>query len=357
MNRYFCYFILSLASIILQAKEAGEYTYDFLTLTSSARVAALGGEQISIYDNDLNLVLHNPSLLNGSMSNHIVFNYVPYIADIKYGYFSYARTLDKIGNLGVGIHYIDYGNFIAADSYGNKTGDFSAREYSVNFYYSRPVFDSLIQIGGTLKYINSYLETYRSWGLALDAGITYYSNNKLFVAALVMKNLGTQVTKYYDAADRESLPFEIQLGLSQKLEHAPFRLSVTFRNLETPNLRYTTAADKEKADEINKFTGETKKEDKVSDFTTNFLKHTIFGLEIIPSKYFTVDFGYNYRRRQEFKIEDDRPGFIGFSWGLNLYLKNITVSYGRARYHYAGVPNFISIGINLDGFKKTKALQ
>jgi hypothetical protein len=353
MNKYFIVLLLLLSYSLSQARSAGDYTYSFLNLTNSARVAGLGGQQISIFDDDLNMAFHNPALLNGSMSDHIVMNYVPYIADIGFGYFSYAKTYNKIGNLGMGIHYIDYGSFIGADEYSNLTGDFFGREYSVNFYYSRPVFDSLFQIGGTLKYINSHLEMYRSWGLAMDAGISYASENHLFGAALVMKNLGSQMTKYYDDANHEPLPFEVQFGISQKLEHAPFRICVTFRNLETPNLRYETDAEKEAKNEKNLFTGQTKKEDKVANFTSNVLRHTVFGVEILPSKYLTFQIGYNYRRRQELKIPEKTPGFIGFSWGMSLKLKNINISYGRVRYHYAGVSNHISIGINLSGFKQS----
>lgn len=337
MTRYFICILLYLSNCLIHAKSVGENTYGFLDLTNSARVASLGGQQISIFDDDLNMAFHNPSLLNGSMSDRIVLNYVPYVGDIGYGYFSYAKTFNKIGNLGVGIHYIDYGDFTGADEYGNLTSDFGAKEYSLNFYYSRPVFDSLLHFGGTLKYINSHLESYRSWGIAVDAGFTYTSKDRLFGAALVMKNLGAQMTTYYDGADREPLPFEIQLGLSQKLEHAPFRFSVTFRHLETPNLRYETEVD-EKAD---------------SSFVSNILRHTVFGLEFLPSKYLSFQIGYNYRRRQELKIPEEKAGFIGFSWGVGLKLKNISINYGRVRYHFAGISNHISVSVNLAGFKKT----
>jgi hypothetical protein len=352
MTRYFICVLIFLVNTMIQSQSAGENTYSFLDLTNSARVASLGGQQISIVDDDLNMVYHNPSLLNGSMSDHIVLNYIPYIADIGYGYFSYARTVNKIGNIGAGIHYIDYGTFKGADEYGNITQDFSAKEFSFNIYYSRPVFDSLLHVGGTLKLINSHLETYKSFGIALDAGVTYASQDKLFAAALVLKNMGCQLTTYYEGADREPLPFEIQLGLSRKLEHAPFRVLVTFQHLETPDLRYKTEADKEAEQETNQFTGQTKKEDKLGSFASNIMRHTVFGLEFLPSKYFNLQFGYNYRRRQELKIPD-KGGFVGFSWGLGLKLKNVTINYGRARYHLSGASNHISIGVNIDGFKKS----
>jgi len=351
MTRYYFILLAMLTNMLVYSQKVGESTYNFLTLTNSARVASMGGQNITIYDDDLNLVYHNPSLLNGSMSDHLVLNYIPYIADIGFGYFSYARTIKKIGNLGTGVHYIDYGDFTGADEYGNIQQDFSAREISVNFYYSHPILDSLLNVGGTLKLINSHLESYNSFGIAFDAGVTYASPDRLFSAALVFKNIGTQLTKYYDDAGREALPFEIQLGLSQKLEHAPFRVSVTFQHLETPDLRYKTEADILKESDPSFFDGETKQDNKFESFVGNVMRHTVLGLEFIPNKYLSAQFGYNYRRRQELKIPE-KAGFVGFSWGLGLKLSNFTFNYGRVRYHLADVSNHISIGINLSGFKK-----
>ena len=68
----------------LFAQSGGDNTYDFLNLTNSARVVSLGGQQISLYGDDLNIVYHNPSLLNSSMNNHLVMNYINYFSDISF---------------------------------------------------------------------------------------------------------------------------------------------------------------------------------------------------------------------------------------------------------------------------------
>ncbi len=53
------------------AQKGGESTYSFLGLTNSARVAALGGEAVSLMDDDINLVFHNPALLSPGMHNNL----------------------------------------------------------------------------------------------------------------------------------------------------------------------------------------------------------------------------------------------------------------------------------------------
>jgi Type IX secretion system protein PorV len=172
MKRQLIFAILAFSFCNTYSQTGGNSIYNFLDLTNSARAAALGGQQISIYDDDLNFVYQNPSLLNESMSNQLALNYIPYLAKINYGYVSYARTFNNLGNFAAGIYYINYGQFTEADDLGNKTGEFSANDYSLNISYSRGIIDSLFNIGVTYKIIYSQLEIYKSMGMALDAGIT-----------------------------------------------------------------------------------------------------------------------------------------------------------------------------------------
>ncbi len=339
--------ILFSSSVFSQT--GGDYIFRFLDLPNSARIASLGGKQVSIFDDDLNFVNSNPSLLNGSMSNQLAMNYINYLADINYGTVAYARTFDGIGNFALGLNYFDYGELTYADELGVQGGNFKASDFNINASYSRPILDSLFHVGGTIKAINSKYESYNSFGLALDAGLTYHNANRLFTAALVFKNLGFQVNTYYGPTGQEPLPFEIQLGISQKLKYAPFRFSILVQHLETPDLSYKTEQDLE--DEVDPITGEQKEEDKLANFADNVMRHLVFGLEFLPTKNFHIDIGYNYKRRQELKIAD-KPGASGFSYGFGLKLYKFRISYGRARYHLAGASNHFTLNVNLSEFSK-----
>jgi hypothetical protein len=81
------------------------------------------------------------------------------------------------------------------------------------------------------------------------------------------------------------------------------------------------------------------------------MKHINFGLEFTPGKVFYLNMGYNYKRREELKLAD-KPGMVGFSWGCGLKIHMVHVSFGRARYHLAGVTNHLTININLNEFKQ-----
>ena len=337
------FFIISV-SFKLNAQIGGTHTYDFLNLINSARVASFGVYVIAINDNDLNLSYHNPALLNSNMNHDMVLNYVNYFTDVNYGYASYATNIRNYGIFSGGIQYINYGKFIAADEKGIITGEFKAAEYAINLVYSRSI-DSSFRAGINVKPIISTLEKYTSIGVAADIGIIYNKPQSLFTAALVIKNIGSQLKSYTN--EKESLPFNIQLGISQKLKHAPFLFTVTFDHLEQWDLTYDKPQDENIIDPL---AGE-EAESNIDRIADQFMRHVIFGLEFNPINNFYVRAGYNYRRRQEMLIES-KTSTIGFSWGFGVKISKFHISYGRATYHLAGASDHFSISTNLDSFKK-----
>lgn len=312
-----------LLSLAVKSQVGGTHTYAFLDLTNSARIASLGGKLVSIYDDDLNLPYFNPSLLNPKMDNHIVLNYVDYFADIYYGYACYARTIAGIGNFAAGIHYINYGDFISANEIGQITGNFKASEYALNLMYSKEI-DSSFTVGINVKPIYSSLESYQSYGLATDLGISYHTANQLFVASLVLRNIGFQFKSYYNS-QQEPLPFEIEAGVSQRLQFAPFRFLFTLQQMQKPDLTYTKPVDQQKIDPI---TGLTVQEGGLAVLSDKILRHMILGLEFIPIKSFYFRAGLNYERRKELMI-DTRPGTVGFSWASDLTFRNSSLVMGE----------------------------
>lgn len=327
------------------SQTGGTSTYTFLNQTNSARVASLGGKSVALAEDDLNMPFHNPSLLSEGMHNHLVMNYVGYFSDIKYGYVSYARSYSKLGTFAAGLHYIDYGTFPYADNSGTRNGSFKASEYALNLIYSRKI-DSFFTVGVNIKPIYSVFEKYHSFGVATDLGITYYNPESLFSAAFVLKNMGIQLSKYYEGGEREPLPFEIQAGFAQKFAYAPFRISILLQDLQQWDLRYESSLDE---DDFFEPSPEDEPSQKLENFADNLMRHIIFGLEFMPGDNFYVSLGYNYRRRQELKISS-LPGMVGFSWGFGFRLSKFHFSYGRATYHLAGASNHFSMSTNLSEF-------
>jgi len=332
-----------LGSFPTNGQVGGRGTYGFLNLTTSARAVSLGTKTIAIDDDDLSLAFYNPSLLNEGMENHLALNYVNYFAGIHYGYAAYSPPMNRSWQFAAGLHYMNYGTFQQADENGVQGGQFRATEYAFNLTASMAL-DTGWRIGANLKPIYSDLYEYQSLGLATDIGITYTDTSGLFSAALVFKNLGTQIMPYHSGT-YEPLPFEIQMGASLKLRHAPFRLVAIAEHLDKPDLAYSIPSD----DELlygyyPGSSGDTGLFDKI-------MRHMILGVEFIPLEHFYVRAGYHYRRRQEMKVET-KLSTVGFSWGFGIKIFKLYLNYGRGTYHLAGGTNHFSVRANLSEFKE-----
>jgi hypothetical protein len=325
-------------SIQAFAQSGGTTTYKFLNLTNSARVAALGGNFLTIHDHDLSLALANPSLISPEMNHTLSLNFIDHFAGTSSGFASYGFNLSKLGNFAATMQYYSYGKSENTNEYGESLGQFNAGEYALNLGWGR-MLDSVFSIGANLKMIYSGLETYNSIGMAVDVAGSYIPSES-FCASILFRNIGRQLTTY-TSAGVEPLPFEIQAGISQKLAHVPFRYSILLQHLEKWDLGYT-----DPNAEADPFTGEVPKASGIDAFASNAMRHIIIGGEFIPAKFLSIRVGYNYLRRQEMKVVS-RPGTVGFSWGIGLKISKFNFSYSRAAYHITGSPNFISISTNL----------
>ncbi len=328
---------------VASSQIGGGSTYRFLDLATHTRVAALGGKIAALDESDLGASFVNPSLLRSDLHNQLSLSYVSYFDDIRYGIVSYARTLNKYGNVAIGLQHVSHGNFIQADETGIITGSFSGYDMALHLQYSYTI-DSAFTFGLTLKPIYSHLEQYRSFGLATDLGASYQGPHRLFNASVVVRNLGTMVTPY-TADTYEPLPFELVAGISQKLKHAPFRFVITFQQIQEFNLYY------KRKKESSAFFGDTNadKPSRFEELGNELLSHLILGVEFVPVKNFYFRGGYNFQRRNELKIEE-KASTVGFSWGIGIKINRFHISFSRATYHLAGASSHFSLGTNLDDF-------
>ncbi|HUS87625.1 MAG TPA: type IX secretion system protein PorQ [Bacteroidales bacterium] len=322
----------------LLSQTGGDNTYEFLNLSTSSLVTALGGINVSLRTGDPSLAYYNPALLDSSSHGRIALNYVNYFAGINYGYASYSYSHDKYGELSAGLTYLNYGKFMRADPAGNITGSFTAAEYALNLIWSYSI-DTVYRVGVNLKPVISHLDSYTSLGLAFDIGASYVSRDGLISAGLTLRNAGLQLTTY--TGSREKLPFEIISGLSVKLAHAPFRFSVTARHLEKYDMIH---------DYINDpITPETYMG--LGGVTENIMRHLIIGTEFTPSENFFVAAGFNYQRRKEL-IMENKTSTVGFSLGFGIKLTAFELTYGRSQYHLAGSANSFSLIVKPSAFIK-----
>lgn len=339
--------ILSIGPI--SAQIGGINTYEFLNLSPSARVSALGGNLITVRDDDANLALANPSLLNEGMHQQLAFSHSFHVAGISHGYASYAHHFAKAGLTGhAGVQYISYGTFDQTDELGQTLGAFKAAEYAINLGAARQVYDRLA-VGANLKAITSQLEGYSSFGLVTDLAGVYFDTARNFTATMVFRNVGGQLSTYQED-NPEPLPFEIQVGVSKRLRYLPFRFSIIYRHLNRWNILY----DDPNAEPSTLFFGEVDTErSKSSIWFDNFFRHFVFNGEFLFGKKdnFRLRVGYNHFMRKELSV-DNFGSLAGFSFGAGIKVNRFRIDYGYSAFHQAGGLNHFGLSTNLQEFKR-----
>ena len=324
----------------LYGQQQSGRVYEFLNLPATARITAMGGYAFPAMDPDLGMALSHPSLLAQDINHHLNLNFVDYFDDINYGTIAFSHYFDRLGQFGFALQYVDYGRFVEADETGQVLGEFSAGDYSFQIGWGRLLSDDLM-LGSNLKMIYSSLYPESSLGFAVDVSVAYQIPEHQVIMALSARNIGRQITQYHDGV-KESLPFDLTFAVSKKLNNAPFQFSLVANNLHNFGLSYESPvmAPEHFNDNDRSF------EDKISDFADDLMRHLIFGVEFMPMESFSFRAGYNYRRRQEMKVES-RLSTVGFSWGFGIKISRFHLQYGRSNYHLAGAPNHISISTSL----------
>ncbi|MBA3900437.1 MAG: type IX secretion system protein PorQ [Bacteroidetes bacterium] len=321
----------------------GRASHEFLNLPVSARAAALGGNLITVRDNDLNLAIVNPSLLNKSMDNTLMVTFLDYFAGVKAGYIGYAKDYENIATFSLGMQHINYGKFIRAEENGDITGEFTGGEYALQLGAGRE-FGEFFSTGANFKLIYSEMESLKAFALAIDFAGTYYNDETGLGVSVLARNGGRQLVAY-DRGNPQPLPFELQLAVSKRLDHAPFRFSLAFENAQ----RLRMLAQDTATAMVNPITGEAERRE--GGFFPNVLRHTVVGVEVLPDKNFNIRFGYNLQRAMDLRV-DSRPGLVGLSWGFGLKVKKFNISYARSSYHLAGGSNHFTITTNLTAFSR-----
>lgn len=328
---------LFLCGTLSYAQVGGKSVYQFLNLVTSPRQAALGGKVITIYDADVNQGHFNPAAINPDMDNRFSVNYGSYFGEVTYGTAAYAYTYDRhVQTLHAGVNYVNYGQFDGYDENGTPTSSFTGSEIALSMGYALNIPYTDIHLGANAKLINSRLETYNSFGGAIDLGAIYIDEYNELNYALVIRNIGTQFSTY--AGTQEKLPTEIMLGISQKLQNVPLRWHLTLENLQQWQVSFSNPARAK-----NSIDG-TSEPEKVS-FFNNALRHVIIGAELFPDRGFNVRVSYNFRRGEELRLLEQR-NFSGISVGFGLKMGRLKFDYSYSRYTLAA--NTSLFGLTID---------
>ena len=325
----------------LLAQVGGITAFSFVDVELSPRIEAMGGSGIAIVDIDVSLGQTTPSLLNAKMHNSLVFSFTDYLSDVNLIGFSYARKWKEFGVFSIGLKAINYGEFEHNDAIGNNLSSFSAHDQVITVGLGKSLNERFI-LGVNLNMLNSQYETYHAFALSSNVSVTYYNPEKKFTSTLLFKNMGRQLSAYADS--EESLPFDVQLGMSKELKHLPFRYSLTFHHLN----QFDIKSPYKLSSQTNIETGGL--EIKEESVAKTAFRHLIIGGELNPfRKSFFIRGGFNFQRRFDMSLST-YPAMVGFSWGIGFKVLKFRLDYSRAAYHLSGTPNNFSFATNLSTF-------
>lgn len=301
MKRLVFSLLLTIFAAVATAQES-QTAYNFLRLPVSAHAAALGGENISIIEDDPSLMFSNPALAASVSDNTIALNYMNYMKGSNYLSASYNRVVKEKATIAAGVQYINYGSMKEVDADGVQTGDFSASDFALSGIFSYELARNLVG-GITAKFVYSKLGSYNSIAMGVDLGLNYYEPEHDWSLSIVAKNLGGQLKAYDEQYDK--MPFDLQVGVSKTLGNSPIRVSATLVDL--------------------------------THYGYRFANHLDLGLEALISESIWVGAGYNFRHADEMKIaesddsESSHGAGLSLGAGLNLDRFKLNVAWGK--YH------------------------
>jgi hypothetical protein len=328
-------------SLQLSAQYGGSYTYAYLDLPPSARIAGLSGLNITTWDEDVNIAMQNPALLNPLMDGRFSVSNAFIPAIINSGSIAYAKYADNMhATFGGALLYRAYGTFEMTDVNGDRLGSFTAGEYALQWGASYGV--NKLHYGANAKLLYSQLESYNSFGVAADLGAAFIDTAQRFIMSLVFRNIGTQIDPFVEG-NREELPFQIDFGISKRLAHLPLRISFTFHDLQTFDIRYD---DPDFQSNVNIFGADSTVEEK--NYTVDKIaRHLNVAGEFYFGKSVMARVGYDHMRRKELSLAT-RRGMTGFSLGFGIKINRFYLDYAHEFYSIAGGNHMITLGTNFN---------
>ena len=301
---------LFIFAILISSTNFGQTTtYDFLRLDMSARASALGGSFVTNND-DVDVIFFNPAGLGFLEKNPVSFSFVKHLMDINLFSLTYSTEFENIGRFGTAVQYINYGSFDEADVNGNITGEFNAGELAFLLNYTNK-FMADFYYGANAKFIYSNIADKSSTAIGLDLGVNYEIPNIMLNLGASVLNIGTQLSSYTDL--KEDLPLDVLIGASKRLEKLPVRLSLDFHNLNQER----------------------------EEFYQHFKGFSI-GAEFYLSEVFTLRFGYDNERREDFKLGSS-AGIAGFNGGLGVTISEYKFSYAYSSLGSVGALQSITL--------------
>jgi hypothetical protein len=315
----------------------GRVAFSFLKISTDPILTGAGSINSSYITKEVGLAANNPSLLNPAVNAQLLVSFSSFLKGVKAysatGAYYNSKTNTTFGGH---INFIDYGSIIQTDASGMSYGHFRPIDFAIQLEAARTYLDNW-SYGLSLKIINSIYNQYKANGIAFDVGVLYRDSLHNFSASILAKNMGFQI-KSFDG-DNADLPFDMQVGITKRLQNAPLGISLTAYHINKFDLIYNDTV-------FNIENGNSERHTTIS----NILNHLVIAGHIFISKNLEAIVGYNHLRRMELNMGLSGNGLNGFSTGINLSFQNLQVLYARSVYQRNVTLNQIGINVGMKSF-------
>ena len=325
--------IFSLLLAVLPATAlAQEYASAFntLRLPASSHAAALGGQNVTLIEDEPTAGWYNPALYANVSDLSAGLDFMTYAAGSTWMGAHFVKAFGERHTRAGGVQYMNYGKMDETDEAGNTLGQFSAKDIVIGAGYSYLLSDRWTG-GANLKMMVSNLADYTALAAAVDVGVNYYDDENDLSVSASLQNIGTQLKAYHDG-QRTHLPFTLALGFSKGMAHLPVRFHVTMTDVTRWKSSYYVLPENKDKD----------KSDKVG-FGKKALNHFVLGLDILPTDYLYLSVGYNFRRAYELKASGSSH-LAGLSAGAGVNVKHFKFGVSYAKYHQASNSIMANVG-------------
>lgn len=303
---------LLLSLLVLSAGAQDSQTaYNFLQLPVSAHVAGLGGENITLVEDDATLIFHNPALIQNVTDRTLNLNMMTYMQGTITGSASFVKAWGDRATWGLSGRYMDYGRLKEMNEQGEQTGTFGARDVALAGTLAYGLTER-ISGGITAKLAASYMGNYNSLAALVDLGLNYWDEDNEWSISVVARNLGGQLKAFED--DFERMPLDVQVGVSKRLLSSPLRLSVTLVKLNT--------------------------------WEYGIGKHFVLGADLLLGSQFYLALGLNPLRVSEMKVssgDGQSAHGAGLSIGAGMQLERLKLHLAYAKYHVSASSLLLNI--------------
>ena len=286
-----------LLALPIKAQDS-QTAFNFLRLPTSAHAAALGGENVTLTDNDAAMVFHNPALLNFVSDRTLGLNMMTYMQGSVTGSASYSQFVGDRGSWGIQGRFINYGEMKQTTVSNEETGTFHASDFAVGGTFAYGLTEH-ISGGITAKMVASYIGHYNAMGAAVDLGLNYFDEESNWSIGAVARNLGGQLKAYDDDFERMPLATLIRLN----------------------------------------------------DWEYGIGKHLVLGADLLLSEQFYIAAGYNAMRASEMKISagenDESSHGAALSIGAGMMLERMQLHVAYGKYHVSSTSLMINFSYAL----------